>query len=70
MGYKNLNKVFVPRVIPMAEEVTRSKNKATSMARYQGRSYCRERVSGRRVSPDITEGMVATTTFNAFHQNS
>ena len=45
MGYKNLNKVFAPRVIPMADEVTHLYNKATSVARYQRKSYCRERVS-------------------------
>ena len=50
VGYKNLNKVFVPHVIPMTEEVTCSKNKATSVACYQRRSYCRERASGRRLT--------------------
>ena len=47
MGYKNLNKLFAPHVIPIAEEVTRSDNKATSVARYQMRSYYRKRDSRR-----------------------
>ena len=41
-----------------AEEVTRSDNKATSMARYK------------RVSHDMIEGMMTVITFNAFHQTS
>ena len=54
MGYRNLNKVFEPHVIPMAEgghycakEVTCLDSKATSVTRYQRRSYRRERVSER-----------------------
>ena len=35
MGYKNLNKAFVPRVIIMAKKVTRSDSKTTSMTCYQ-----------------------------------
>ena len=45
MGHKNLGKVPVPRVVSMVEEATRSDSKATSVARYQKRSYGRERVS-------------------------
>ena len=48
MGYKNSNKVIVPRVIPMVEEghyhakeVTPSDSKA--IARHQGKLHCRER---------------------------
>ena len=59
VGYKNLNKVFAPHVIPMVEE-------ATIMLR---RSHCGERASGRGLAL-ITERMVATTTFNASHQTS
>ena len=57
MGYMNLNKVMAPRVIPMAErghyrteEVTPSDSKATSVAHYHRRSYCRERVSKKRLA--------------------
>ena len=52
MGYKNLNKVIAPRVIPMAEgghyhaeETTCLDSKAMSVAHCQRRSYCREKVS-------------------------
>ena len=51
MGCRNLNKVFVPRVVPMAEghyhavEVTRLDSKVTLVARYQRMSYYKERVS-------------------------
>ena len=54
MGYGNLNKVIAPRVIPMAEgghyraeEVTPSNSNATSVTRYQRRSYSREKDSAR-----------------------
>ena len=57
VGYMNLNKVIAPRVIPMAErghyrteEVTPSDSKATSVAHYHRRSYCRERVSKKRLA--------------------
>ena len=50
MGYRNLNKVFAPRAIPMAKEVTRSDSKVTLVAHYQMRSYCRERVLGRELA--------------------
>ena len=51
------------------EEVTRLNTKATSMAHYQRKSYYRENFR-EGVSPDMTEGMVAATTFNASHQTS
>ena len=35
VGYKNLNKAFVPRVILMAKKVTRSDSKTTSVTCYQ-----------------------------------
>ena len=52
------------------EEVTRSDSKATSVACYQKRSYYREKVSKRGLNPDMTEGIVAITTFNASYQTS
>ena len=42
MGYKNLNKAFVPRVILMAKKVTRSDSKTTSVTCYQ-RGYTVEK---------------------------
>ena len=42
VGYKNLNKAFVPRVILMAKKVTRSDSKTTSVTCYQ-RGYTVEK---------------------------
>ena len=57
VGYRNLNKVIASRVIPMSQGaiiVPRRSHpqivKATSVARYQRRSYCRERVSKKELA--------------------
>ena len=47
MGYKNLNKAPMPRVISIAEEATHSDSKATSVEHCQRRSYYWEKVSKR-----------------------
>ena len=53
VGYWNLSKVIAPRVIGdhySAEEVTLLDSKAMSVACYQRRLYCKERVSGKGLS--------------------
>ena len=76
MGHKNLNKVLVPRIISMAEEsiIVPKRSHARTVRPRQwhvtrgGHTIEKEIREG--VSLDMTEGMVATTTFNASHQTS
>ena len=77
MGHKNLNKVLVPRVISMAEEfiIAPRRSHARIVRPRQWhvtrRGHIVERESFREgVGPDMTERMVATTTFNASYQIS
>ena len=76
VGYKNLNKAPTSRVISMAEEsIAKPKRPHARTSRpcqwhiARGCPTTEKRVR-RRASPDMTEGVVATPTFNASHQTS
>ena len=77
MGYENLNKVFVPRVLPIVKEaiIALRKSHAWTVRPCQwhvtrGDHTVEKKLWGEGVSLDVTEGMVATTIFNASHQTS
>ena len=76
IGYRNLNKVFVSRVIPMAEEtiIASRMSFARTVRSHQWhvtkRGHTIEKEFREGVGFDMTEGMVTTTTFNTSHQTS
>ena len=74
VGYKNLNKAPVPRVIFMAKEsiVMSRRSHARTVRPHQwhiarGGPTVKKNIQ-RRVSPDMTEGVAAAPTFSASHQ--
>ena len=73
MGYKNLNKVFKPRVISMVEEaIIASRRSHTRTVRPRQWHVTRgghtiEKSFWEGVSPNMTKRMVAITTFNTSH---
>ena len=75
-GVREFKKVFVPRVIPMAMEVTivmRRSHARTIRPRQWpitrgGHTVEKELRKG--VSPNMIEGVMAATTFNTSHQTS
>ena len=75
MGHKNLGKVPVPRVVSMAEEpIIVLRRPHTQIVRPHQWHIARGGPTGKKklrrgVRSDITEGVVATSTFNASHQN-
>ena len=76
VGYRNLNKVIAPRVIPMAKRVIivpRRTHPWTIRPRQwhitKG-DHTIEKEFRKRISPDMTERMVDATKFNASHQTS
>ena len=76
MGYKNLNKAPAPHVISIAEEsIAKSRRPHACTVRPRQWHIARggpitEKKLRRGVSPDMTEGVIATPTFNASHQTS
>ena len=72
MGYKNLNKAPALCVISMVEEsITGPKRPHASHQWHIARGGpLVEKKFQRRVSPDMTEGVVAASTFNASYQTS
>ena len=76
VGYKNLNKAPAPHVISMTEEsIARPRRPHARTVRSHQWHIARggpiaEKKLRRGVSPDMTEGVVTTSTFNASHQTS
>ena len=73
VGHKNLGKVPVPRVVSMAEEpiIVPRRPHAQTVRPHQkhiNRGPTAKKKFWRGVSTDMTEGVVAASTFNASHQ--
>ena len=74
MGYKNLNKALVPRIISMVEESNaKLRRPHTRIVRPHQWHIAKggptvERKFRRVIGFDMTKGVVATPTFNASHQ--
>ena len=76
MGYKNLSKALMPCVISMAEESIAKLRRphAHTVRPHQWHNAKGDPIAKKKlrrgVSPDMIEGVVVASTFNAFHQTS